>query len=852
MYTRIYIQTDYRTNKNIYHIWDDKTGYRTGPVKMEAYEPHPLGKYTSMFGEKLNKVTHFIKNDPTLIESDVNLETKTLIDEYLNEDEGSTENRVVFFDIEVDSRNGFPNVDIADNEVTAFSLYYQQENKYYCVILDKENRIKEHQIDNKIIVPVKSEFDLLFYFIKLIQEIDATIISGWNSEGFDIPYLIHRCYKVLGKDITKQLSPIGIISENPKTKKIIIAGRNHIDYMLMFKKLHAKIMASYSLNNVGTELVNTGKIEYKGSLDDLYINDINKFIEYNINDVVIIKKLDDKYKYINLAISLLSKCHVSINTNSITKSSVFLEGVILTYLRRKNLISKNKPLFSEQEKSDDNESFEGAFVKEPILGRHKYLYDNDFSSMYPNLQLTLNISPETKVGIVPDWNVEKYIVNELSEVHYENKKYTIEEFKNFLLEKNYTISPNGVLYDQNKKGIIPEILETWYNERKELRKLEKKYGDENNKELYEYYNRLQRSVKICLNSMYGVLGLKGFRFYDIDNALSTTQGAQLVLKISAKLTDSYKNKLLGIDEKVDLHNLNESGIVYADSDSIFLSAVPIIEKLYPNADYNDEDFMVEKTIEVAKKMETYINDALFTVTKHVFNSNNNRMSLKQEVVAKSSFFLAKKRYIQWIVNKNGIKLKEPELEMKAIDVVRSSYPIIFKKQLKQFCIDILNNLSESEINKSILSFERKLKQVPVIELAKNTSVHFQSDDGKHIYHDDKRKRFEYYKGTPAQVKAVLFYNDLIDEWRLNKKVEKIKDGQKIKWVYLKNGSEYNGEQIALKADDTDPEEIMDYIKENIDRRKLYEKELKTKIMAFYEILHWEYPSLTKELYNSFR
>lgn len=846
MYQTIYVDKRpyFRYKQDmVVHIIDDEKGYFSFPTKQIGYEPYPTGEYKTVFGERVRKIHNFQYRDPTVIESDVPIETRVLIDLYKDSEKASTKNRVILFDIEVDSRNGFPNVEIADNEITAISLYYQQEDKYYCLILDKEDRLNSiKEKDNITIIPLKTECELLKCFVGIFKKISPTIISGWNSEGFDVPYLIRRMYKICGKDITNSLSPIGIIEDNKKFGTLKIACVSHCDYLLLFKNYILKEHPSYALNAIGKTYVNTGKVEYTGSLDDLYRDNIDKFIEYNINDVVIIKKLDDKFKYIDLAVTVCSECCVPYEM--FDKSTVFLDGVILKNLRHKGLVSKNKPFVDKSKKED---KFKGAYVylSEENKGVLHYVVDGDATSLYPSLIRTCNISFETLCGHALNWDPEKYIIGESFNVVYNEHEYNSNEFINYVRNNNLIIAANGALYTK-KQGIIPEILEMFFNKRVECRKLEEKYGLENNKEMHEFYNRLQKSYKVLLNSIYGCMGEPSFRFYCRLNAEATTSNGQFFIKSSAKMVNHFFKK-----ELIESTSKRNSYVEYCDTDSLFFSTVPLIKKYYPDIDENNENLMVEKTLEVAKKVMNFLNTSYDKFCNIVFNTDIGKhyMNMKQEVVSKSSFWIAKKKYVQHIIHEG--KIPVDKMECKGVDTQRSSFPKKFSEFLMSFMKNILDEIPSSDIDKSILSFERKLKQVPVIELAKNTSVHFQSDDGNHIYHDNKRKRFEYYKGTPAQVKAALFYNDLIDEWKLNKKVEKIKDGQKIKWVYLKNNT-YGSNQIAIKADDTDPEEIMDYIKENIDRRELYERELKTKIMAFYDILHWDYPTLTKELYNSFR
>lgn len=844
MYNNIYIdRTPYFKygQRMVCHLWDDKEGHKQFPITPVAYETNPNGKYLSMYGDKLNKVSKFVPSDPTLIESDVPLETRILIDNYVDSDDVATNNNTVYLDIEVESTNGFPDVELANKTVTAISLYDSLSKSYVVLILDESDTLKNKEFDNILIKIYSNEYSLLVDFTNIISQINPTIITGWNSELFDMPYLFNRINKICTSEVTKQLSPIGIVTRNKYTGVVTLAGRSHIDYMNLYKKFTFKVEPSYALNAIGLKVVNIGKVKYSGSLDDLYKNDIQKFIEYSLNDVKIIVALEEKLKYIEQAISLCHKCHVPYS--SFQKSSVFIEGAILTYMRREGIVSKNKPL--ENLQSEDNDSdvgFEGAFVKEPIPGRYAWVYDLDLQSLYPSIIMSLNISPETKREIAVGWNPEEYMKGTLKNVTINGVSYTIDDFVKYLQDMNYSVASNGVMYSLDSIGIIPRILNQWFNERVECRKLEKQYGKDGNAELYNFYHHKQLIIKVLLNSVYGVLGLPSFRFYDKDNASAVTLTGQTVIKTTARIVNNFYKTELGTSELKDY-------TIYTDTDSVFISAMDLIDKWYPNIDKTNEDQMTAAVLDVASKVQVNLNNIYNTMSKQLFNISNHRFYIKQEVVSKSSFWLAKKRYAQLVINNGGIPCNE--LEIKGIDVVRSSYPIKFQVFMKQFLLDLLNEVNEKDIGKKILKFEQELKHINFIELAKNTSVKFNSAKGDKQYNPDSRSLFEVEKGSPIQVKAALFYNDLLKLFKLDKKYSKIKNGQKIKWVYLKR-NEYGSNAIAFKADDTDPQVLLDFITENIDRKELYDRELKSKLIDFYTVMGWKYPNLIDDVYNHFR
>ena len=406
-----------------------------------------------------------------------------------------------------------------------------------------------------------------------------------------------------------------------------------------------------------------------------------------------------------------------------------------------------------------------------------------------------------------------------------------------------SISSNGAIYKlpdpkDKKRGVIPSILDLWFNQRKEMRKLAKKYAEEKNTELYEFYDQRQKVQKILLNSVYGTLGLQSFRFFDTDNALAVTLTGQDTIKTAGKAVNQYYRNVLGEDA-----SSSHEYVVYSDTDSIFSSALPVIKHKYPDIDLKDDKAMIDATLKVCSDVQTYVNTTFNQMAKRFYCVTEHRFEAKQEVVARTSFWLAKKKYAQSIINKGGLPCDE--LEIKGVDIVRTNFPIKFQKFMKEFLIDILARVEKSKLDKKIIEFEKDLSDINSIELAKNTSVKFLSGKGDKNYNPVQRSAFEFLKGTPAAVKAGLAYNDLLTYLKLDKQCPKIFSGQKIKWVYLFENP-YGLDAIAIKADDTDPEEIMDFMNQYIDKHGLYRKELRTKLLDFYEILNWAYPNEANE------
>ena len=832
MYQNIFVDK----KENIVHLWDDEKGYVTFPFRHYAYRKSPNGIYRSIYGDKLEKIYNFNPRDPSLFESDVPTETRILIDAYEDSDEPSKGHRVVTIDIEVSSEGGFPVIEEGDKEITAIAIHDAATKQYTAFILDKEMKLKDSVSNGVEIKSYDNEESLLMHFFTKWEEIQPTIVTGWNIDNFDMIYLYNRAKRVVGETNAKRLSPIGICYFNKFLERMTIAGVSCLDYMILYKKFSGKNEPSYALGAIGKKVVNIDKISYKGSLNDLYKEDINKYIEYNLNDVKIVVALDEKLQFIDLARGICHTGHVGYENFGM--SSRFLEGAILIYLRRKKQVAPNKSLEGraeyENQLEQNEEGFEGAYVKDPIPGRYDWVFDLDLTSMYPNIIISLNISPETKVGKVDNWNVEEYVKNGLNSIYISGTPYTPTDFKSMLTENNLSIASNGVLYKKPEEngdmGTIPSILVKWFDERKNLRKLAKKHADAKEWELYEFYDNRQKIQKILLNSIYGCLGLPVFRFYDKDNAEAVTLTGVDIIKTAGKSINQYYKTTLKEDGDY---------LIYTDTDSCFASALPIIQKTMPDIDLKDEEQMTKAILKVCGEVQSFVNKMFDIMADRMFNVQKHRFDAKQEVIAKTSFWLAKKRYAQFIINKGGVVCDE--LEVKGIDVVRTSFPAKFRTFMHGFLIDLLKKVEKETIDKNILEFKESIKTLNVVDIAKNTSVKFSSQDKTKVYDSNKRPSFKFVSGTPAQAKAALAYNDLLVKWNLVKTVPKILHGQKIKWVYMKQ-NEYGIEGLAMKADGTDPDQIMEFILKYVDREAMYEQELKSKLEDFYKVLGWDYPN----------
>jgi DNA polymerase elongation subunit (family B) len=821
----MYQNVFYDKRKNKVHVWDDRRGHLIVPYKKYAYVKHSSGLHHTIDGSKVKKVYTWDDDDPGLYESDVPITTRFLVDQYTDSDDVAEGNRTFYFDIEVEVVDGFPDVEKAETAITSIAIYDEIMKKYICYTLDSKNTIQNYENGDTSVELFKTENELLTRFYQKYAEINPTILSGWNIDYFDIPYLYNRTVRVLGSEVAKMLSPIRHCYYNEYKKKFVIAGVSVLDYLALYKKFSPIQQSSYRLDYIGEVEVGMKKIEYDGTLNDLFENDLQKFIDYNIRDVRILVELNDKLDYIGVACGIAHLGHVPYE--DVFMSSRYLEGAILVYLKKMGIVAPNKP--RNPKRRGDDEKFSGAYVQDPQKGKHDWVYDLDITSMYPSVIRSLNISPETKVGQVLEWDVDQYLKTGHTKTYSmintkgkEIQQITNTELESYLDETGLSISSNGVMYRTDKQGLIPALLTKWFNERVEMRKLVKKFHDQGDKKKSQYFDRRQYLQKILLNSLYGVLGLPVFRFYDLDNAEATTTTGQSLIKFSKKITNHFYNKELGTDKDY---------VIYIDTDSIFASAVPLVEKRFPNQKLS-ETMMTQRIMEICGEVQDYLNLSYDYFAKKFLNIDEHVFDIKQEVIAKTGLFVTKKRYGLRIINDAGRKVNKTQV--KGLDTVRSNFAPAMKDLLQNVLDDILADVPKEKIDERISKFKRNLHMLHYSVLANPIGV---KGIGKYISKDEESSFSKYKKGAPVHVKAAINYNSILHHWFEGRKYEKITNGNKIRWVYLKN-NEFGFDVIGYKGYE-DPPQILDFIKTNIDHTKMFEQAMSKKIGMFYESLGWE-------------
>jgi DNA polymerase elongation subunit (family B) len=556
MYKKVFAQG---IGKNQYriHLWDDG-GYDEILWKNTAYIECPKSEasYKGLKGEYLKKIKDWYRDMDGLHFHDMAPYQKFLIEKYGVDDSIPPSHKEVFFDIEIEMGGALTEdyIKSSPKPVTSIAWYFKQKDQWGILILDEENQLERTKQGNKHIIPVKTEEELLSKFIELIRSIDPDILVGYNSDYFDIPYLYHRICRVLGEDWANMLSPIGIVrdvSQWNKDKYLQIAGLECLDYMLMHKKYSWKDEPSYKLDVLGEKYAGLRKIEYNGSLDRLFQEDIFKFIEYNFRDVEILVEWDKKSQYLSLTKNLSHKG--KINYSDVYASSKVHDGAISSYLLSQNIIppSRDKnPLIKK--------NYAGGYLFCPKAGLYQYMFDEDLTSLYPSIIMSLNVGKETYVGRVLDLYNDRNNRLGLNDLKQKppNEKLPVEnrkgkqtyiecrEIVEIIEDSNLAISANGVMFRKDKKSVLSVILNTWFDERVVYKGLMKKAYKEGNVKEGELNHLKQYTMKILLNSLYGATALKSFRYGSVILSEAITLSGQRIICESALCANRHINKVI--------------------------------------------------------------------------------------------------------------------------------------------------------------------------------------------------------------------------------------------------------------------------------------------------------------------
>ena len=851
------ISYNYTTKTSV--IRDDEKGWIEVPYTPTYYKLDKEGEFFTLEGKRVSPCKEFDKNHPqTFYEIDIPVETNCLVDLYKNLDSAPKYHNVVFLDIECEIAGALTveNIKNPKGKITSVALYDCTLKKYYCLILDESKKLSHVVEENKEIIPFPSEKTLLKGFLDKWEECDPTIISGWNSEFFDIPYLYYRIGLILGEEEAKRLSPLRKIKqyEYNGENTVTICGINHLDYMLLHKKFIMKQEPSYKLADIGKKYANLDKIEYEGSLDRLFQEDIHKFIEYNLRDVEILVALDDKLKFIDLTVNICHLCHTTYE--NIYYSTALNEGAILTYLRRKDIVSPNKPTTINPALKGGNEEYAGGYLKDPVPGLYEWVSDLDFTSLYPSIIRNLNMGIETLVCRIK--NRDKYDnqwgLNDLKKlsphktlvierVGQDRKsqqiEMTVEQVIDFVEKKNMIISANGTIFRTDKSSVVAEVLNDWFSKRKEYKnKMKEAYKVLKDPALGEYYNRLQHAYKIKLNDLYGCYAQNGWRYSDgnlfISKAITLT-GQRLDQESIDFVNREINEELL----------TSKDYVVTADTDSLFFEMKELIKHRNPNIDIKDREQVVPVALQITNEYQEKTKPFLQNLCKSLFNTSNEYFELKQEVVLERGYFAGKRRYAQFIVNKEGVPVEE--LDIKGMDIMKSNMTPMYSKFGEELLMDIMYGKPKKDIDKKIQDFRKRLKTVSYKDLAKPTGV---KQIRSYIASPPPAGQIFSKLGNkcPINTKSAIYYNDLLKFKNLDKEYPVITEGEKIKFIPLKKNP-YGIEVLAFTNES--PQFIYDFLEKFADTDSGFNNVLLNKLEGIYEDLKWSFPSLNENVERFF-
>jgi DNA polymerase elongation subunit (family B) len=865
MYQSVY----YDREEYQYYLRDDKRGWKVFKHSPTYYVAHEDGEMETLDGTKvvpIKKMDNY--KDPKYFEKDVDKDTRVLVDLYYESDDTPSYHNLVYLDIECEIAGALTPENIKDpkGKITSIALYDNNSKKYYCLVLDEQQLMTEAKSEGKEVIPYKSEKDLLSGFLDVWIKLDPTIISGWNSEFFDIPYLYYRIKKVLSEEMAQFLSPIkkvksmNIFDSGNMIEYVNIGGLNHLDYMNLFKKFITKQEPSYALGTIGEKYVKLGKIEYKGSLDKLFKEDVDKFIEYNIRDVEIIVELEKSLKFIDLTVTIAHLCHTTYE--SIYYSTVLNDGAILTYLKRKGIVSPNKPTTYNPALKEIKEEYAGGYLKDPVPGLYEWVIDLDFTSLYPSIIRSLNMGIETLVGRVVNsgkfdnqWSLKELKSmdpNKIVEIEKVKKNRSlvrsevkVKDIISLIEEGDLLISAPGVIFRKDKSSVVCEILADWFAKRQEYKALMKKaYKVDKDPVMGEFYNKRQHAYKIKLNDVYGVFAINGWRYTDghkfISKAITLT--GQRLTQESIKFVNKWMNQELNTEDK--------DYIVTSDTDSLFIQTKDLILQRNPELENGTQDEIVKAVLEVATEIQKLANDNLHTLVQELFNvkypSEPHYFELKQEVVLDRGYFAGKRRYAMHIVNKEGVPTDE--LDMKGLDLMKSNFPPLFRRFGEHILNEIMFGTSKTSIDKQVLEFRESLRTVGWEQIMKPTGLKKMGE-----YLADGPRAGEIFSKLglkcPINTKAAIYYNDILRFKGLDKKYPTFQIGDKMYIGYLKENP-YRIDVIGFNGYN-DPPEIMEFIEKYIDRDGLFDSVLKNKLEGIYQDLGWGMPVFNKKINKFF-
>jgi len=721
---------------------------------------------------------------------------------------------VVTLDIETDSSSGFPNVMTADKAIVAITL----KRGSRIVTLGLKD-YKPH-LPNVEYVKCSNEHELLEQFLDFWESryFSPDILTGWFIEQFDLPYIVNRITRLFGEDTAKRLSPWKILDMRTieiKGREVQVYSPNGIailDYMRLYKKFSFSNQESYTLDYISEKDLGDKKVDYKSlgytSLDDLYKRNHQLYIEYNIQDVNLVAALEDKHRFIEQVMAIAYDAKV--NYEDCFTTVRMWDTIIHNYLLDQGVVV---PHFSPSTKHFD---IVGGYVKEPKPNLYEWVVSFDLTSLYPHLIMQYNISPDTYRGKIADsYTIEQILEGDMF------KKYG-----KWMKENDVNITPNSCIYTREKQGFLAALMEKMFDDRNKYKKLmieaKKKFEETKDpdwgKKISAYHN-LQLAKKIQLNSAYGALGNKYFRWFNADNAEAITTAGQLSIRWIEEHMNDFLNSLLKTD--------GEDYVIACDTDSMYVNLDKLVRFSFGGRPDHDQATRVVDFLDTAckKKIEPYI-ASCYEELSRLTNAYQQKMHMKRESIADKGLWTGKKHYVMQSYDDEGVRYTTPKIKMVGIEAVRSSTPKVCRDSIKK-AINILLNQGKDSLTKYIDEFREEFYAMPVEDVAFPRGLKGLSDyrDVSNIYQ----------KGTPIQVRGALLFNHFVVNKQLENKYQLLSDGDKIKFCYLKKPNPIHENVISFVG--TLPTELN--LTSYIDYELQFEKAFIDPIKTITDVLKWD-------------